>query len=74
LKDYENVMKLLRWQKPLWYFQLLNDIQMNHPTAGARSTQVSQIITEAYNKTIFFNLDLASISHENQKKFLSSRL
>lgn len=73
LADYEDLSRIIGWQKPLWYFQLLNDIQLDHPNAGARSTQISQIVTDAWNNVIFFNLDLATISKENQKKFLASK-
>lgn len=74
LKDHDKVLKKLGAHKPLWYFQLLNDNQSNHPVAGARATQISQIITEAGNRTIFFKIDLGAVSKENQKKFLASKI
>ena len=73
-KDYETAYALIQWQKPLWYFQLLQDIHSDHPTAGARVNQISQVITDAENHLVFFEIALSKVSKEVQKKFLKSPL
>ena len=73
-KDYEIVYELIQWQKPLWYFQLLQDIHLDHPTAGARVNQLYQVIADAQNRLVFFELALSKISQDTQKKFLKSNL
>ncbi|MDB4983947.1 MAG: hypothetical protein JWM20_126 [Patescibacteria group bacterium] len=74
LKDYAKLYETIGQQKPSQYFHLLNDTQLNHPTAKARLMQIEQSMTEAWNRIIFFDLELAKIPPKDQKKFLSSAI
>ncbi len=72
LTDFESLFKKLAISKPLQYFQLAQDLS-DDAIARAKSTQIMERLTKNEHKIVFFELSLAKIPAQLQKKFLSSK-
>lgn len=73
LSDYEALSNIVRPNKPLWYFQLLSDIENNNEYASAQAIKIDQQLMEAFNSTIFFTLSLGKIDNTFKKKILKNK-
>ncbi len=71
LKDYENVLKIIGSSKPLVYFHLLKDMNTADSAISGQISKISERITQAVNKTIFFSLNLGNIEPQFQKEISS---
>lgn len=56
---------------PAWYLHLIECIDSTNTKAKAKYNLIVNQLTKAANKIIFYNLKLAKITVENQKKFLA---
>jgi len=56
--------------KPLLYFFYLTDIESSNTAASAKLNLISNRITVAFNKLIFFDVSIGQIDHAQQKMFL----
>lgn len=72
LTDFETLFKKLAISKPLQYFQLAQDIA-DDPIARAKATQIMERLTKNEHRIVFFELSLAKIPANLQKKFLASK-
>lgn len=59
--------------KPLWYLNLVLDVEITNNVARALYTKYLQQITKAANNVVFYNLTLGNITPANQKKFLTNK-
>ncbi len=71
LADWKNLMDKTGVCKPLWYLHLLRDIDTQNAKITALFNAYEVLITKSANQIIFFNLNLAKISADNQKKFMA---
>ena len=60
--------------KPTRYLSLLTALDSNNEAANKKLNLIGQRLTKAGNALVFFNLELAKTSKENQKKLLASPL
>ena len=70
LKEYEKIIE--SDSKPLFYYQLLRDIDNKNKVANSQIPLLTMRFTKAANKTKFFRNFLGSISANKQKEFLNS--
>jgi len=68
LKDYQQVLEIIGSSKPLAYFYLLKDTHTGDSQISASVSKLSERITKATNKTLFFTLSLAKIEKAFQDK------
>lgn len=73
LCEYEHIYTLMKWQKPLWYFQLLNDMKSNDAFASSQVTMIDQLTTKSWNHVLFFALNLGTIEKSFQEKILKDQ-
>lgn len=73
LKDYELFLSDSTY-KPLWYFGLCKSINTSNTYAAAMETKMNERQRKAFNKVLFFELTLAKIPKENQKKYLQDKI
>ena len=71
LADYESLLERLPLTKPIAYFQYSQDLNSNDSAARAKATQFLQRFAKNEHKVVFFELSLAKIPTNFQKKFLS---
>lgn len=70
LKDYERLLMESTY-KPLWYFHLSKSINTNDTTILSLYAQFDERQRKAFNKVLFFDLELAKMSDSLKNKFLS---
>lgn len=70
LKDYDVLIGMNEFSKPVLYFYLRQDIDSTNKKATSELTRLQSRLTAAQNKIIFYGLALGKISKENQKKIL----
>lgn len=70
LKNLEEIYGL---QNPYIFLHLFLDINKGNEKAESLKNKISQRLTTAYNRILFFKLSLSSISKNEQKKFLESK-
>lgn len=58
--------------KPLYYLFFVRDLDATNTEALALESKLSERYTKAGNKTLFFDVELGTISKEQQKVFLES--
>jgi len=72
MKDYENLIISLNAGKPMNYFGLAQALDSQDVYAEAQIAKLSDRLTKAGNKIIFFDLALGKIKPELQEVFLRS--
>ncbi len=70
LLEYENLSKL---PSPLYYFYFIQDLDSENKKAESLKNKYYQRLVSAYNKVIFFNLSLSSLSKEEEKNILEDK-
>lgn len=70
LSDYEALIGMNEFSKPYLYFYLRQDADANNQKATSELSRIQSRITAAQNKIIFYDLELAKISKDMQKKIL----
>lgn len=73
LDDYSHLCELLSVNKPVAYFYLLSDIDTENKIAKSELSRIEQELTLQYNKILFFELELGSITKPIQKKILANK-
>lgn len=73
LTEYERLVTVAGTAKPLVYFYLLKDIDSENSKAQAALSALSQRLTAAGNRIIFFTLAIGKIPEKKQKVFLKSK-
>jgi oligoendopeptidase F len=70
LKDYEKLLNDATY-KPLWYLGLYKDIASSDSNVRAREAQVNQRQRVAFNKVLFFELEVGKIDKKKQDMYLN---
>ncbi len=70
LSDYEVLIGMKEFSKPVLYFYLRQDVDSKNQKATAELSRLQSRLTAAQNKTIFYNLNLGKITKETQKNIL----
>lgn len=70
LRDYEQLEDSIKDAKPLVYFYLIRDLDSNNPLISAHLTKMTERITKATNKIIFFELSLGTLDKDIKKEVL----
>jgi len=73
LSDFELLFEKLPLTKPLSYFHYLQDINSNDSLARSKANQLMERFAKNDHKIVFFELALAKIQPNLQKKFLKSK-
>ncbi len=73
LSDYEALFAETRIARPIMYFYYAKDLNSDDSVAQARSTQLSERYAKNDRHIIFFELALAKIPVETQRRFLASK-
>lgn len=71
LKEYQKVLEIIGSSKPLAYFYLLKDVNTGNSQISASISKLSERITRATNKILFFTLSLGKIEKDFQNKIKS---
>lgn len=66
-KFHEDISNIYPWL----YFGLRTDLNSEDNIAGANATKITQRLTEAFNKTEFFKLNIGKIPKNKQSKYLN---
>ncbi len=69
LKDYEKLLSDSTY-KPYWYFHLYKSIKTDNKAVAALEAQMNERQRKAFNKVLFFQLDLGKIPKTEQIKYL----
>lgn len=69
--EYHKLQEVLSVSNPVYYFSLMREVASNDEKAEAMETLLSQRITKAYNKVMFFSLYLASVPPAFQARILA---
>ncbi|MFA7216791.1 MAG: M3 family oligoendopeptidase [Candidatus Paceibacterota bacterium] len=72
LVDFNKLLEKLERNKSWWYFALKVRLNSSDQFSSASSTKLSARITEAFNKIMFFNLEIGKINKKDQNKFLNN--
>ncbi len=72
MEDWKKLLSVTGTIKPLWYLQLMMEIDSSNDAAKAIFNSGMERITKAANAVVFFNLNLGKITPTNQKKFLTN--
>lgn len=72
LADYETLINQCDGGRPAFYLSLAREINKQDAVAEAMLTKISERLTKASNKIIFFELLLAKIPVDKQKQFLAN--
>lgn len=70
LDDWSLLIEKTGVFKPLWYLHLLQDIDTENNKIKALFNTYHERLVKSSNQVMFFNLELAKITPDNQKKFL----
>lgn len=70
LDDWSVLIEKTGVFKPLWYLHLLQDIDTENNKIKALFNTYHERLVKSSNQVMFFNLELAKITTDNQKKFL----
>ncbi len=73
LDDWSRLIEKTAMWKPLWYLQLLQDLNTDDNKIKALFTAYHERLVKSSNQIVFFNLELAKIKPTNQKKFLKDK-
>ncbi|MBX4198366.1 M3 family oligoendopeptidase [Candidatus Parcubacteria bacterium] len=73
LKEYEKFLEIIGHSKPYNYFYFRKDINGQDQEAEAKLNQLTQRLTKASNKTLFFRLALGKIEKNKQKEILKNK-
>ncbi|MDO8579385.1 MAG: M3 family oligoendopeptidase [bacterium] len=73
LSDFESLFEKLPLTKPLSYFHYCQDLDSSLVIARSKATQLMERFAKNDHKIVFFELSLAKISVNRQKKFLKSK-
>lgn len=71
MEDWKKLLSVTGTSKPLWYLQLMMEIDSSNDAAKAIFNSGMERITKAANAIVFFNLNLGKIAPADQKKFLA---
>ncbi len=74
LTDYEKLYELISSQKPASYFYYLKSIDASNQEAEAKLNQLTQRLSQAQNRIIFFEIALGKIDKKRQPQFLKSKI
>ena len=74
LSAYETLSGHIGGSKPIIYFYYRTALNALDQEADSQINQLSQRLTKAANKTLFFELSLSTLSKDQQKNFLKSAL
>ena len=72
LKDYEKLEGSVKDAKPLSYFYLARDLDSNNKSITSQLTKMTERITKATNKVIFFELHLGTLDKKIQQTVLTN--
>jgi len=73
LDEYEEFNKELGiFDKPLYYFSLLNYLDQSNTETKGRLNQLGEQATHLYNEIQFFELNISKIDKQKQETFLNS--
>jgi oligoendopeptidase F len=73
LRDYESIFSDNAVSKPLYYYHYRQELDSGDSIARAKSTQILERMQKNDNGIVFFELSLAKIPPQLQKRFLSSK-
>lgn len=72
LTDWETLIGKIDNDKPMWYLYNRQSIENSNKDVISKINFLKPRVITAHNSVLFFNLKLAKISADNQKKFLNS--
>jgi oligoendopeptidase F len=72
LGDYEEMLKDVGSWKPVWYLSHMQSIDSQNPVISANINKLEAVLIEASNQVLFFELKLAKIPQNFQKKILKN--
>lgn len=72
LKDFESIIPKTYGLKAVSYYSFAKDINAEDKKAEAEITKLSNRLTSAFNKVIFFDLEISKIPEVRQKEILNS--